>query len=453
MIKDSLHLKAPGNWMNDPNGFIYYQGKYHLFYQHFPYAPAWGTMHWGHAVSEDLVHWQHQDIALFPSKDYDRNGIFSGSAVEKDGSMLLYYTAVRYLEEDAENIHRCPEGRFESSQAMISSADGYIFDNWMDKRQIIPVVRDRRYADATHTRDPKVWEYGNQYYMVLGSTLDGQQGRVLFYRSEDGNDWEYVSQYSDKSFGEILECPDIFRVGDRYVFIGSPMGIMNDGLEYSAHSICTEAEFTEEVCELKLAGQHQFVDCGLDLYAPQTCLDKEGRRVMVAWMRMPYAAEADDRAMWRGMMCLPRIVELKENHVYFCVHPEVESYFCKRLEDREELDSRAPFRLKTKIQAGETIDIGGYRIWAEDDCIKTDRSKAFVRTDYGADTKDADNYRMISSTPSLHGKYELDIFVEPNLIEIFVNGGQYVLSNIVYGLGSRLDGHIEEIYIGASDDV
>ena len=77
----------------------------------------------------------------------------------------------------------------------------------------------------------------------------------------------------------------------------------------------------------------------------------------------------------------------------------------------------------------------------------------FVRTDYGADTKDVDNYRMISSTPALHGKYELDIFVEPNLIEIFVNGGQYVLSNIVYGLGSRLDGHIEEIYIGASGDV
>lgn len=76
MIRDTLRLKAPGNWINDPNGFIYYGGKYHLFYQYFPYMPEWGTMHWGHAVSEDLVHWEHLGVALFPSKDYDRNGVF-----------------------------------------------------------------------------------------------------------------------------------------------------------------------------------------------------------------------------------------------------------------------------------------------------------------------------------------------------------------------------------------
>ena len=77
MVKDVLHLKAPGNWMNDPNGFIYFRGKYHLFYQYFPYGTRWGTMHWGHAVSKDLVHWEHGDIALFPTKSYDRNGVFS----------------------------------------------------------------------------------------------------------------------------------------------------------------------------------------------------------------------------------------------------------------------------------------------------------------------------------------------------------------------------------------
>lgn len=81
MIRDTLRLKAPGNWINDPNGFIYYRGKYHLFYQYFPYMPEWGTMHWGHAVSEDLVHWEHLGVALFPSKDYDRNGVFSGTAL------------------------------------------------------------------------------------------------------------------------------------------------------------------------------------------------------------------------------------------------------------------------------------------------------------------------------------------------------------------------------------
>lgn len=115
MIKNTIHLKAPGNWINDPNGFIYYKGMYHLFYQYFPYLPRWGTMHWGHAVSRDLVHWEHQGIALFPTRYEDRNGCFSGSAVEQDGRMYIYYTGVRYTRQNPLDIHECMEDNFESA--------------------------------------------------------------------------------------------------------------------------------------------------------------------------------------------------------------------------------------------------------------------------------------------------------------------------------------------------
>ena len=84
-----LHLKAPDNWINDPNGFIYYKGQYHLFYQYFPYGPRWGTMHWGHAVSQDLVSWEHKGLALYPTIHGDQNGCFSGSAVEEEGKLYL----------------------------------------------------------------------------------------------------------------------------------------------------------------------------------------------------------------------------------------------------------------------------------------------------------------------------------------------------------------------------
>ena len=100
---NQIHLKAPGNWINDPNGFIYYKGMYHLFYQYFPYAPQWGTMHWGHAVSKDLTNWEHCGIALFPTKYEDQNGCFSGSAVEKNGKLYLYYTGVHYDKINPEN--------------------------------------------------------------------------------------------------------------------------------------------------------------------------------------------------------------------------------------------------------------------------------------------------------------------------------------------------------------
>ena len=137
-----IHAKAPDNWVNDPNGLIYYKGYYHLFYQYFPYAPRWGTMHWGHAVSRDLVNWEHRGIALFPTKRGDENGCFSGSAVEKDGRLCLIYTGVRYEPADPEDIHVSFNEQFESCQMMISSEDGFHFDNWKDKEMVLPPLTD-----------------------------------------------------------------------------------------------------------------------------------------------------------------------------------------------------------------------------------------------------------------------------------------------------------------------
>ena len=152
-----IHFKAPNCWINDPNGFIWYKGQYHLFYQCFPYAPQWGRMHWGHAVSKDLVNWEEKGIALYPTKTDDRSGCFSGSAVEQDGTMYLYYTGVNYLEEDPENINHCRNDQFLSAQMMISSTDGMTFDNLKEKKTIIPPIAEGKIGSKTHTRDPKVW--------------------------------------------------------------------------------------------------------------------------------------------------------------------------------------------------------------------------------------------------------------------------------------------------------
>lgn len=445
MTENVLHLKAPGNWLNDPNGFIYYQGKYHLFYQHFPYAPRWGTMHWGHAVSEDLIHWKHLGIALFPTKSYDRNGIFSGSAIEKDEKLFLYYSAVRYLEEEDENIHNAPGDRYESSQAMITSEDGFHFDNWEDKRQVIPVIREEAAGDSTHTRDPKVWKDGDCYYMVLGSTCRGNAARILFYRSRDAVNWEYVNQCQDKRYGKMMECPDLFQVGEDCVFIGSPMFLTEDGLEYSSHTVCALADYDADKCRLSLPGRYQFVDYGMDLYAAQTNTDREGRRVMIAWMRMPRTVEAPGEKPWNGMMCLPRVVEVEEGHIYFRVHPAVDAYFDEELPSVESLLEKGPLgrsvcRLKAELHPAERLDIGGYKIWIEEDSVKTDRSEVF---------DNIEGYRVGGSTPGLSGKYELDIFIDSNLIEIFVNGGQYVLSHVVYGLKRYIRGRVEQIYVSS----
>lgn len=437
MVRDVLHLRAPGNWMNDPNGFIFFRGKYHLFYQYFPYGTRWGTMHWGHALSEDLIHWEHQDIALFPTKGYDRNGVFSGSALEKDGKLYLYYSAVRYLEEDEEDIHHAPHDKYETSQAMLVSEDGIQFDNWKGKKQLIPVSQDEEIADAVHTRDPKVWRSGEMYYMALGSTWKERMGRAVFYRSKDGVDWQYMNQFRERQFGRILECPDIFSLGKEYVFLGSAMYVGEGGPGYQHQAVCARADFDEETCELKLLSECRSIDYGHDLYAAQTNVDEKGRRVMVAWMRMPETVQASDRKPWIGMMCQPRVVELEKEHIFFRVHPNVDRCFGKEITEKSRL-TEMPCRIRAELSEGEELKIGGFRIWVEKDAVWTDRSRVF---DGRKDCK------LISVTPGLNGRYELDIFAAPNLIEVFVNEGEYVISNVVYGLGSRLEGTIKKMYL------
>ena len=430
MMKNVLHLRAPGNWMNDPNGFIYYKGKYHLFYQHFPYAPVWGTMHWGHAVSEDLVHWEHQGVALFPTKEYDQNGVFSGSALEIDGKLYLYYSAVRYLEKESDNIHMAKDEQYVTSQAMAVSEDGVYFDNWRDKKLIIPANYDDDCAHPTHTRDPKVWKEGNTYYMVLGSTFREEVGRIVFYTSQDGINWEFANQIKDEKFGKILECPDLFKVGDTYVFMGSVMYVSDKRYGYENHAVCSVAEFDPARCELTIPGDCEYVDYGLDIYAPQTSLDREGRRVMVAWMRMPKAVKEEDGCEWNGMMCQPRVIEVKNGHAYFRVHPEVRKYFDTKVSSLEGLDFSKPFCLRTSLEVGKSLNIGGYRIWMEDYAVYADRSEVF------AGIKE---YPLTGKSPEISGDCSLEIFVDRNLIEIFINDGEFVISHVVYDLGEFIE--------------
>ena len=440
MIKDFLHLRAPGNWINDPNGFIYYKGEYHLFYQHFPYAPRWGTMHWGHAVSPDLVHWEHLGIALFPTKDYDQNGVFSGSALEIEGRLHLYFSAVKYDHPTPEDIHLALNDQFETSQAMLTSPDGRHFDNWAGKKQIIPVLTDPELGDRKNTRDPKVWKVGNTYYMVLGSTCGGKMGRILFYRSSDGTSWTYANQYASPALGAILECPDLAPLEEGYLFVGSPMGVTTDGLAYQDQAMYARAEFDPDTCQLSLKEPLSFLDYGLDLYAPQSTLDREGRRVIVGWMRMPQPVpQAEDgRGPWNGMMSLPRLAQLRDGQVCFPVHPNVSACFTRPAFGLSPLANHRPVRLQTTLSEGECLNVGGYQIQMRNGRVETDRSGVFP---------DLPGFRLTAHSPQLSdATCRLDIFADPNLIELFINDGQYVLSHVVYGLGPHLAGHFDGIY-------
>ena len=433
VMENILHLKAPGDWINDPNGFIFYKGKYHLFYQYFPCAPVWGTMHWGHAVSEDLIHWRHLGIALFPTKYYDRNGVFSGSALEIDGKMNLYYTAVRYLKENAENINTIVDGLCEQSQAMISSEDGITFDNFNGKKQIIPPVTDLEIGHPYECRDPKVWKEDGRYFMCLASTHNKETGVLLIYTSADGENWTYLSRLKDKQFGTILECPDVFCIDGQHILIASPIGVLK-GTEYPENqSTMQKLSFDAKDGKMALESAAQFLDYGMDLYAPQSCLDEKGRRCVIAWARMPVPQEAEDNEAsdgrpWSGMMCLPRVVSLRDGEIYTSVHPNIRKYFedgtCEvKAGGYTEWHRDGRSRAEAELSEGQTIELAGVKIELKDGCICTDRKKR-VPANAAVHTK--------CKTPYVGDKCGLEIYAENNLIEIFVNDGQYVVSNVLY---------------------
>lgn len=420
-----VHVKAPKNWTNDPNGFIWYQGQYHLFYQHFPYEPRWGTMHWGHAVSKDLVHWEHKDIALFPSKMDDQNGCYSGSAVEKDGKLYLYYTGVRYLEINPEDIHICPNDKFVSAQLLQTSLDGEHFDNIRDKRTVIPPLEDRKIGCKIHTRDPKVWRGKDAWYMVLGSRTAEGFGKLLFFRSTDMVHWSFVNDVEkDEKWGWMWECPDYFEIGEEQILIMSPMGFVTDGITDPNQTICMQVAFEEETCTMKIPDTYQFLDYGMDIYAPQSNLDEEGRRVLIAWVRMPEAVDGK----WSGMFIAPRLVEVKQGHIYFRVHPNIKSAYTKKIGKPAEADE-AGYCFEAELADGEEVNIGGYRIFRKGGRICTDRSQVFCKRP---------DYRMEFETPELKDGYRIEVYVDANLIEVYVNDGEYVITNMIYGLGDEI---------------
>lgn len=423
-----VHFKAPNCWINDPNGFIWYKGYYHLFYQCFPYSTEWGRMHWGHAVSKDLINFEEKGIALFPSKTDDRSGCFSGSAVEYDDKMYLYYTGVNYIEEDPENINHCLNDNFISAQLMITSEDGMTFDNISDKKTIIPPIEEKNIGDKKHTRDPKVWRGKDAWYMVLGSSVNNK-GRLIFYKSNDLKKWSYLNFSEKENFGWMWECPDYFEVDGNGVIVFSPMGFINDGKKYDSASVCMLSKFDEMSGTINLPYEYSFFDYGLDLYAPQSTTDKDGNRIVIAWVRMPQAV--NDK--WNGMMCIPRIIEVKNNHIYFRPHTNVKDAFTKKISSPE----KSGYMVKTSLKNGESINIGGYIIKREDDKIKTDRSDVFVKNG---------NYRLTAETPVLKDGYNLEIYVDENLIEIFINDGEYVISNVVYGLSDTIIGEEYTLY-------
>lgn len=290
-----FHLMPPSGWMNDPNGVVQWDGRYHVFYQHNPHAPRWGPPHWGHAVSDDLVHWEHLPAAITPDMPpADPGGCWSGCLVDDDGTPTILYTGVR-------------DG-IQATCVATGSAD---------------LVRWRKYADnpvagvpgslVDHTldayRDPFVWREDGRWYALVGTSIGGV-GQALLYRSDDLRSWTYLHPFVPShaaeicaDTGQIWECPNAFALGDEHVLLVSRW--QRTELTYPNALIGVYRDHRFEPV------RRQRVDWGFRcFYAPLTMVDAAGRRLMWGWLQEQRDVERATSS-WAGVMSLPRVLTLE----------------------------------------------------------------------------------------------------------------------------------------------
>ena len=477
--RPAFHLSSRVGWMNDPNGFSFYKGEYHLFYQYHPYDSHWGPMHWGHAVSTDLLRWRYLPAALAPDAPYDRDGCFSGSAVTlPDGRQMLMYTGVR--KDEASDGAGFPMG---VQTQCIAVGDGLNYEKYAGN----PVIDEKLLPEGASRydfRDPKIWqEPDGTYRAVMASysalklreavstpdedTSKGllasrqiheeeEGGQILLFSSEDGLSWKFEKKLVVNGYriGRMWECPDCFELGGKKVILLSAMDMLPEGFEYHNGNgpVCMVGDVDPETG--RFFGTHHALDYGIDFYAAQTLLAPDGRRIMIAWMQNWDSCNLHTPDIpWYGQMTIPRELTVFGGRLY--QQPVRELLACRRdrvryedvvIADREvELEGIRGrlLDLEIELDVGELPGTKQYLlrrfqvIFAKDDRYHTAVSYRPVESVLKIDRKFSGSRRAIihqrrAKVAAPEGKLRLRIILDRFSAEVFANDGDQVMTMTFY---------------------
>ncbi|EDL63140.1 glycoside hydrolase family 32 protein [Bacillus sp. SG-1] len=423
------HLMPPVGLLNDPNGFIEHNGVYHLYYQWMPFKTGHGAKFWGHYSSEDLVNWKHEEIALTPSEWYEKNGCYSGSAIEHDGKIYAFYTG---------NV-KDEEGNRETYQCLAISGDGIEFD----KKGPVVELPD---GFTPHFRDPKVWEQDGTYFMVVGAQTENLNGSVALLKSEDLENWnnEGIIAGGDDGklgyFGYMFECPDLFSLDGKDILVFSPQGLEPKGMEYQNvyQAGYVIGQFDGEKGEYD-HGSFEELDRGFDFYAPQTTLDHKGRRLLYAWMSVPDQDEQDHPTIdhkWLHCMTIPRELKLVDGKVHQLPLEEQ-----KQLRDGEAVEYSAELQKESRQYEGvegkalelEIKDVAVSGGWL--DISFADGCRVVYNPEQEIFTLERKSYvdGLIEKRQCrLKELKSMRIFLDTSSIEIFLNDGEECFTSRIY---------------------
>ena len=387
--KPAFHVSAPVGWINDPNGFSVFKGKVHLFYQYHPY-----------------------------SQEYDREGCFSGSAIEADGKQALIYTGV--------TTEKLPDGKEEVRQNQcLAWGDGKDYVK-AEKNPVVTGDMLPEKCSRVDFRDPKIWEDNGTYYMLVGCRSEEIPGQVVLFSGKDLKEWKFETILAENKTGEIgvmWECPDFFSLGEKHVLICSPQHMRARGYEFhNGHNAVYFVGSYDPEKHVFREEKPVSLDYGLDFYAPQTTLLPDGRRVMIAWMKSWDSCVIKEKQRWQGMMTLPRELEYRDGKIWQKPVREIENYRKNRC-------------CYENVKVGESLSLEGVRGRMIDLTVELqtyDRKRQILEIDrtWSGVQRDVVCTRKLQITDGRQN-LKLRFILDRSSIELFINDGSKTATTVI----------------------
>ena len=423
VYRQTYHIQPTTGLLNDPNGFIFHNGIWHLFYQWCPWGAVHGLKYWYHTTSTDLIHWKNEGLALKPDTLYDNRGVYSGTALLDGDKINLYYTGNHRAEDWTRTAYTClatlnPDGTIIKKESpLFGPAKGF----------------------TEHQRDPKIIHNtdDNKYYIILGAQDENAKGCALLYSSDyPDRDFKFVNKIlvpGFEEFGNMWECPSLEHIDGKDVLIFCPQNITLPKRSYAQHHngyIIGSMDFEEAV----FIPDSEFIelDSGFDHYAAQ-CAANTDRHVIIGWMgNADCTYPVTDEEDWAGCMTLPRELHIRNNKLIQCPVKEIESIRGEELPaDTKELPLAAELLITSDgndfyLSLFKNRHARGLMISYNSTTKKlgVDRSglKNRINTNWG------ESRTKILDEPLT----KLRIFIDHSSIEIFVNDGEAVFSGRIF---------------------
>ena len=437
--REKFHIQTVTGLMNDPNGFSFYNNRWHLFYQWFPFWSIHGLKHWYHVSSEDLIHWKNEGVGLIPDTFYDNKGCYSGSGIVKDDQLYLVYTGNHKNENNERHPYQMLAVMDESSTI---------------KKKETPII-DMHENYTEHQRDPKIFyrKEDGYYYILLGAQRKDETGTLLLYRSENiEDDWSFYGELTVEgypSFGYMAECPDLERIDeDTWLLLFSPQGLEAEGDRYQNKFNNTYfiGSMDFEKLTFTPTSEMQELDLGFDFYAAQCASQNvyENQAVLIGWFGCSdYTYPPTDKEGWSCLQTLPRILSVEDNVLKQRPVKDWKELCGDVLFEAVRSDIKKDF-LKGKMPDGCVMEVNNpdlesltFALFASMNTdgftISFDKETGYFSIDKsGMADPCNEEFGLERRVHLSNGLKRMLVFVDRSSVEIFLNDGEYVFSSRVF---------------------